>query len=195
MNSTTETTTETNKKSITSSEKMDWYAIRVQNNKERSVLEKLLTEVKFESIPNLLGRTIIPTEKIMSIKNGKKILKEKIIYPGYIFIETSAKGELVNILKKINGASGFVRTRSGEIIPMKDYEVKGILNEQEITNNKDFSNIYIMDEEVDIIDGAFSTFKGKIVKIDPEKERVSVQVSIFGRPTNVDLTYVQIKKR
>jgi transcriptional antiterminator NusG len=158
------------------------------------VLEKLKQEVKFANLDGNLSRTIIPTEKILSVKNGKKIFKEKIIYPGYIFIETDAKGEIINLLKSINGASGFVRSRSGEIVPMKEYEVKNILLEQEATDTKDFSNIYALNEEVEIIDGAFSTFTGIISKLDEQKERVTVQVSIFGRPTNVDLTFLQIKK-
>jgi len=188
-------TTKTKKEAIlTGSESMNWYVIRVQNNKERSVLEKLQNEIRLSNLADKLGRTIIPTEKTVSIKNGKKIFKDKIVYPGYVFIETCAKGELTNILKSINGASGFVRTRSGDIIPMKDSEVRVILHEQEITDTKDFTNIYILDEEIEIIDGPFSTFKGKISKLDTEKERVSVQVSIFGRPTNVDLTFLQIKK-
>jgi transcriptional antiterminator NusG len=187
---TTKTKEVTRKKSQT----MTWYAVRTQNNKERSVLEKLSNEIKFSNMESKLGRSIIPTEKVLSVKNGKKIVKEKIVYPGYIFIETDSTGEIINLLKNINGAAGFVRTRSGEIVAMKESEVKNILVEQEITNTKDFSNIYIMNEEVEIIDGAFSSFKGFISKLDVEKERVQVQVSIFGRPTNVDLTLMQIKK-
>jgi transcriptional antiterminator NusG len=178
----------------TGPETMNWYAIRVQNNKERSVLEKLHYEIKFSNISDKLGKTIIPTEKIVVIKNGKKIFKEKIVYPGYIFVETSAKGEVANLLKIIKGAAGFVRTRSGDITPMKDSEVKSILHEQEITDTKDLTNIYVLDEEIEITDGAFSSFKGKISKLDIEKEKVSVQVFIFGRPTNVDLSFLQIKK-
>ena len=175
-------------------ETMNWYAIRVQNNKERSVLEKLQNEVKFSNLTDKFGRTIIPTEKIVAIKNGKKVFKEKIIYPGYIFIETCAKGEIAIILKNINGAAGFVRTRSGDISPMKDYEVKKILVEQEVTDNLDLSNIFTLNEMVEVIDGPFSSFKGKITKLDTDKQRVKLEVAIFGRDTDVDLTMSQIKK-
>lgn len=179
---------------IRGTETMNWYAIRVQNNKERSVLEKLQNEVKFSNLTEKFGRTIIPTEKTVALKNGKKVFKEKIVYPGYIFIETCAKGEIANILKSINGASGFVRTRSGDISPMKDYEVKKILVEQEVTDNLDLSNIYTLNEMVEVIDGPFNTFKGKITKIDSDKEKIKIEVSIFGRATEVDLTMTQIKK-
>jgi len=175
-------------------ETMNWYAVRVQNNKERSVLEKLQNEVKFSNLGEKLARTIIPTEKTVSIKNGKKVFKEKIVYPGYIFIETSAKGEIASILKNINGVAGFVRSRSGDISPMKDYEVKKILVEQEITDNLDLSNLFTLGEMVEVIDGPFSSFKGKITKIDSEKEKIKIEVSIFGRATEVDLTMAQIKK-
>jgi transcriptional antiterminator NusG len=175
-------------------ETINWYAVRVQNNKERSVLEKLQNEVKFSNLTDKFGRTIIPTEKTVAIKNGKKIFKEKIVYPGYIFIETSAKGEIASILKNINGAAGFVRTRSGDISPMKDYEVKKILVEQEITDNLDLSNIFTLNEMVEVIDGPFSSFKGKITKIEPDKEKVKIEISIFGRANEVDLTMAQIKK-
>lgn len=175
-------------------ETMNWYVIRVQNNKERSVLEKLQHELKFTNLEKKLGRTMIPTEKIVVAKSGKKVFKERIVYPGYLFIETSAKGEISNILKTINGAAGFVRTRSGDIIPMKDSEVRNILQEQEITDHKDLTNIFVINEQVEITDGPFATFKGKIVKLDLEKEKVSVEVSIFGRPTNVDLSFLQITK-
>lgn len=176
------------------SSKMSWYAVRTQNNKELSVLEKLKNEVKISNLEDKLGQVIVPSEKIFSIKNGKKIFREKVTIPGYIFVETSAKGEIANILKLINGSSGFVRTRSGEIVAMKDHEVKKILSDQEVSDNKDFSNTYVLDEMVEIIDGPFSTFKGKITQMDVEKDRLKIQVSIFGRPTSVDLTFIQIKK-
>ena len=179
---------------VTGPETMNCYAIRVQNNKERSVLEKLQNEVKFSNLTEKFGRTIIPTEKIVAIKNGKKVFKEKIVYPGYIFIETCAKGEIAIILKSINGAAGFVRTRSGDISPMKDYEVKKILVEQEVTDNLDLSNIFTLNELVEVIDGPFSSFKGKITKLDTDKQRVKLEVAIFGRATDVDLTVSQIKK-
>lgn len=175
-------------------ETMNWYTIRVQNNKERSVLEKLTNEVKFANLNEKLGRSIIPTEKVVSVKNGKKVFKEKILFPGYIFVETSSKGELNNLLKNINGASGFVRTRSGEIIPMKEYEVKKILDEQVENANIDYNKLFVLDEMVEIIDGPFSTFKGKITKIDLDKEKVKLEVAIFGRPMDVDLNLTQIKK-
>ena len=77
---------------------------------------------------------------------------------------------------------------------MKDYEVKKILVEQEITDKLDLSNIFTLNEMVEVIDGPFSSFKGKITKIEPDKEKVKIEISIFGRANEVDLTMSQIKK-
>ena len=175
-------------------ESMKWYAVRTMNNKERSVLEKLTTELKYSGLEDRMSKCIIPTEKSAQVKNGKKTLREKVVYPGYIFIETSAVGEINNFLKGINGAAGFVRTRSGEILPMKDAEIKKILNEQEESNNIEIMEQHVVGETVEIIDGPFATFKGKISLIDIDKDRVKVDVNIFGRPTNTDLRISQIKK-
>jgi transcriptional antiterminator NusG len=183
---------ENNLKETTS---MKWYAVRVQNNQEKGVLERIRSEIKYLNLESKLGRAIIPTEKVLTIKNGKKYLREKTTYPGYIFIETSIQGELSNILKGIKGASGFVRTRSGDVTPMKEYEVKKILDEQEVSNNIDLSKIYTVGEEVEIVDGPFSSFSGKITGIDLGKERLKIGVSIFGRITEVDLTFLQVKKK
>ena len=90
-------------------EQMNWYAIRTQNNREKSVLEKLGLELTREGLSDILGRTIIPTEKVFSVKNGKKIAKERILYPGYLFIQTSHVGEVNNFLKGIRGSAGFVK--------------------------------------------------------------------------------------
>jgi transcriptional antiterminator NusG len=176
-------------------ENTNWYAVRTQNNREKSVLEKLKLELIRSGIENVLNRYLIPTEKVFSIRNGKKYAREKIVYPGYLFIETKAVGELSNILKGINGAAGFVRTRSGDINPLKEYEVKKMLNEQENNDaitpeNSNFS----IGESVKVIDGPFTTFKGKIHNIDKEKSKVKVEVLVFSRPTVLELDFLQIER-
>lgn len=174
--------------------KMNWYVVKTQNNKERSVLEKLRTDAKFSNLEDRIGEVIIPMENTVVIKEGKRVIKEKIMYPGYIFIETSSVGEVSNLFKSINGATGFVKTKSGEIFPMKDSEVKKIYVDKEKSESEDFSKHFLVNEEVKIIDGPFATFKGKIIEMDLNKDRVKLEVSIFGRPMVVDTTFSQINK-
>mgnify|MGYP003402237352 CR=1 FL=1 len=174
---------------------MKWFAIKTMNNREKSVLERLKHEAIVSNFKNLIGRSIIPTEKVYSIKNGKKVAREKIVYPGYLFIETGAVGEVNNILKGVDGASGFVKERSGNISPLKDAEVRKLLNEQEENNNIEVSNsIFIINEEIKIIDGPFSTFKGKIQSVDSEKKKLKVEVMIFNRSTMVELEFSQVER-
>lgn len=175
--------------------KTNWYAIRTQNNREKSVLEKLKMELIRSGLESTLSRSLIPTEKVFSIRNGKKTSREKIVYPGYLFIETKAVGELSNILKGINGAAGFVRTRSGDISPLKEYEVKKMLNEQENNDaiTPETSN-FSVGESVKVIDGPFTTFKGKINSVDKEKNKVKVEVLVFSRPTMLELDFFQIER-
>jgi len=176
-------------------EVMNWYAVRTQNNREKSVYEKLKMEIDRSGLTEVLGRHIIPTEKIFSIKNGKKIAKDKVMYPGYLFIETSAVGEVNNFLKIINGSAGFVRTRSGDITPLKDSEVSKMLNEHDINSKltANDSNLSI-GELVKVVDGPFATFKGKIANVDDERKKLKVEVLIFSRPTMVELEYFQVER-
>jgi len=174
---------------------MKWYAIRTQNNKEKSVLEKLNLEVNRAGISNLIGRTIIPVEKVLSSKSGKKFLRERTIYPGYVFIETSALGEVNNILKSVQGATGFVRSKSGDIHPIKSEEVRNLLKvEDEKREVVEKLTTFHVDDEVVIIDGPFDTFKGKVQEILEEKQKVRIGVLVFGRMTNIELNYDQIER-
>ncbi len=176
-------------------ESMNWYAIRTQNNRERSVLEKLKLEISRENLNDILGRNIIPTEKVYSVKNGKRVAKERILYPGYLFIETSHVGEINNFLKMIKGSSGFVKSKNGDINPLHDWEVKKMLQEQESNDNKEVdTNIFTVGEEVKVTDGPFSSFRGNVSFIDSEKSKLKVEVSIFSRVTTLELDFIQVER-
>lgn len=176
-------------------DEMKWYAIRTQNNKEKSVLEKLTLEVGRSGMSNLVGRTIIPVEKILSSKGGKKFFRERTIYPGYVFIETSALGEVNNILKSVQGATGFVRSKSGDIHPIKDDEVRNLLKvEDEKREVVEKLTTFHTDDEIRIIDGPFDTFEGKVLEVLHEKQKIKIGVLVFGRITNIELNYDQVER-
>jgi transcriptional antiterminator NusG len=177
------------------SDKMNWYAVRTQNNRERSVLEKLNLELSRTGLGNILGQTMIPTEKVFSVKNGKKIAKDRILYPGYLFIQTSHVGEVNMALKGIKGSAGFVRSRTGDINPLQDSEIRRMFSDQE--NNDTItteSTLFSVGEEVKVIDGAFSTFRGSVCNIDEDKKKLKVEVLIFSRPTMVELDFYQVER-
>lgn len=171
-----------------------WYAIRTQNNKEKWVSDRIKVEFATNNLKDCLGEIVIPHEKTVSVRNGKKVFRDKMLYPGYVFVETSALGELKHLLKTITGAGGLVRTQSGEIHPMRDVEVKRLLakkDDEEITSDK-ISHNFVVGESVIIKDGPFSSFSGSIEEVNGEKVKVSVM--IFSRKTPVDLTISQIER-
>jgi transcriptional antiterminator NusG len=172
-----------------------WYAVRTQNNREKYVIERIKAETSRNNITNLLGRYIIPTEKIFSIKNGKKIPKERTLYPGYLFLETASVAEMNIILKDIKGAAGFVKSRTGEISPLSEEEMSSMLKTQkendEITAE---TSVLAVGEQVKVIDGAFSTFKGTISNVDEARKKLKVEISIFNRITSVDLDFLQVER-
>lgn len=174
---------------------MAWYTIRTQNNMEKWVSDRIRVEFEISNLSDCLGQIIIPHEKVVTVRNGKKIIRDKMTYPGYVFIETSALGELKHFLKTITGAGGLVRTQSGEITQMRESDVKRILTTQEdvdITKTDKVSHNYVVGENVLITDGPFQSFSGTIENIDGEKVRITVM--IFSRKTPVDLTVNQIER-
>ena len=110
---------------------MKWYIVRAQSNRERSVSEKLLKEAEKGDLIGKVGRVVVPMEKSFFLKNGKKVSREKVLYPGYIFVETNAIGELKYFVRGCNGATGFLTNRTGDIIPLQKNEVDRMIGQQE----------------------------------------------------------------
>ena len=173
---------------------MKWYAIKTQSNKEEYVLERIKAELESDGLGSVIGDSIIPMEKNLTVKGGKKIIKDKIVMPGYIFIETSHTGEINQVMKNITGAGGFLRGRDGSIQHMRDIEVEKLFKDQKREEEIDISKLYIVDEEVKVMEGAFSTFKGIITGVDSDKQKLKVQIAIFGRLTDIELDFGQVEK-
>lgn len=169
---------------------MKWYIVRTQSNRERSVAERIKTD---PDLQGKIGEVLVPMETTFHMKEKKKIKREKIMYPGYIFVETNATGELKYFLRGCNGATGFLTGRDGIIKPMSKVEVDKMLGQHQETQKTEIEIPFIVGEEVRITDGPFSTMVGKIEYIDGEK--VKVNVSIFGRITPLEVNVLQIDKK
>ena len=173
---------------------MKWYVLRSQNNREKSLSEKLIKEGEVGDLMGKIGRVIVPIENSFYLKNGKKVKREKVKFPGYIFIETNAVGELKYFLKGMNGAQGFLTSRAGDILPLTQLEVDRMIGEQQrVKEEVEVDVKYIVGEEVQILDGPFNTFDGKIEQVNGDK--VKVAVSVFGRITLIELNINQIEKK
>jgi len=172
---------------------MKWYIVRAQSNRERSVSEKLRKEAEKGDLMGVVGRVLVPTEKSFSVKNGKKITREKVMYPGYIFVETKSIGELSHFIKACDGATGLLSDRSKKPQVLSIKEVERMIGVQEqITLDQEVKNNFVAGEDVRIVDGPFNSFTGTIESITDQ--RIKVTVMIFGRKTLVDLNTSQIDK-
>jgi transcriptional antiterminator NusG len=168
-----------------------WYTVRVQSNRERFVSEKIKMEYSRngEDI-----NVLVPTEKQFYLKNGKKAFKDRVMFPGYIFVESANTERLQEALKVIPGNTGLLKNKSGEFAVLKQHEIDKMVTDDEHNKSVDLSNTFILGEVVKILGGPFDGFRGSVEEIHPDKSKVKVHVSIFGRATPVDLNMDQIVK-
>jgi transcription termination/antitermination protein NusG len=171
---------------------MKWYIIRTQSNRERSISERIKSESEKGDLMGKVRKIIVPIENTFYMKNGKKIKREKVLYPGYIFIETNAIGELKYYLRGVNGASGFLTDRGGKIQELSLTDVNRMIGIQEELS-KEVEIPFVVGEQIKICDGPFSTLSATIEHIDGDKVRVSVP--FFGRTTPLELNINQIDKK
>ena len=172
---------------------MKWYVIRTQNQREKSVAERLIKESENGELIGKVGQVIVPLEKIVYLKDGKKVQKDKVMLPGYIFMETNSLGELKYFLKVLKGTSGFLTERNGDIKSLTENEVNKMIGRHTESMSNEFSLSYNIGEEVIINEGPFSTMKATVEKIQDQK--VVLAVSIFGRKTPLTLELHQIDKK
>jgi transcriptional antiterminator NusG len=170
----------------------NWYTVKVQHNYEQKVSDRIELEMKRS---NREIKVHIPKERTFLAKNGKKVPREKALYPGYIFVETESIGELVRIVRETSGASNILKGKDGAFATLRVDEANKMLNQKQEFEQPFNNELYIIGEDVEIIDGPFTDIVGKIDTINLETKRVVVLVSIFKKITPVDLAIDQITKK
>jgi len=172
---------------------MKWYIVRAQSNREKSVSERIMKDAEKGDLIGKIGQVIVPTEKSFHLKNGKKVQREKVMFPGYIFVETNAVGELKYYLKAVNGATGFLTNRGGDIQSLTQAEVDRMLGVQKQKEESlETGNQFIPGEDVKVLDGPFANFIGTVESMKDQK--IKVEVLIFGRKNIIELNSLQVEK-
>ncbi len=174
-----------------------WYVLRAIGGKEKKVKEYVESEINRLNLADLISQVLIPTEKVYQIRNGKKVSKERIFYPGYVLIEAALVGEVPHILKDIPNVIGFLGDpRTGDPIPLRQSEVNRILGRvDELAESDEEINVpFFVGETVKVIDGPFNSFSGVIEEVNDEKKKLKVMVKIFGRKTPLELSFMQVEK-
>jgi transcriptional antiterminator NusG len=174
-----------------------WYVVRAISGQEKKVKQYIEVEINRLKLSDYVSQVLIPTEKIIQIRNGKKIAKERSFYPGYVLIEALLIGEIPHTIKNITGVIGFLgETKGGEPVPMRISEVNRILGKvDELTEAEGtVTTNYVVGESVKVINGPFNGFNGIIEEVNEEKKKIKVTVKIFGRKTPVELNYGEVER-
>ncbi|CAM4409932.1 transcription termination/antitermination protein NusG [Flavobacterium terrigena] len=174
-----------------------WYVVRAVSGQENKIKAYIEQEVNRVGMGDYISQVLVPTEKVVQVKDGKKISKERVYFPGYVMIEANLTGEIPHIIKSITGVIGFLgETKGGDAVPLRMAEVNRMLGKvDELSVKTENVNIpFSIDETVKVIDGPFNGFNGTIEKINEEKRKLEVMVKIFGRKTPLELSFMQVEK-
>tara|TARA_B100001123_G_scaffold72673_1_gene81652 strand:+ start:248 stop:778 length:531 start_codon:yes stop_codon:yes gene_type:complete len=172
----------------------NWYIVQSHSNFENKVAKIIKEEAEKLKFSEKIEEIIVPTHDVTEVRRGKRVQRKKKYFPGYVLIKTEMDNDLYHMIKNIKKVTGFLGSK-GIPVPVSDKEIEKILGQIKDGVAQPKSAIdYSVGEKVQVIDGPFASFNGLIEDVDEEKSRLKVSVSIFGRPTPVDLEYNQVEK-
>ena len=175
---------------------MKWYVLRAVSGKEAKVkeyLEKAI--VNNDVLKDNVGEILLPTEKYAVLRNGKRVIKEKLYLPGYVLIQARLQGEVANTLRFMPNVLGFLGGLDNPS-PVKQADINRILGsaEESTIEVAEVAVPYNVDDAVKVTDGPFSGFSGIIEEVNAEKRKLRVMVKIFGRKSPLELSFSQVEK-
>ena len=172
-----------------------WYVLRAVSGKEAKLKEYIDAEIKHnELLSTHVSQVIIPMEKHASLRDGKRVIKEKISLPGYIFVEANLVGDVAHTLRFMPNCLGFLGGLDNPS-PVPQSEINRMLGTAENSEVMDTMNVpYAVEDAVKVIEGPFSGFSGVIEEVNSEKHKLKVMVKIFGRKTPLELSFMQVEK-
>ena len=172
----------------------NWYIIQSHSSFENKVAQLIRDEAEKAKISDKIEEIIVPTHDITEVKRGKRVQRKKKYFPGYVLIKSEMDNNIYHMIKDIKKVSGFLGSK-GTPVAVSDIEIEKILGQIKDGIAQPTSSVeYSIGEKVQVIDGPFASFNGLVEDVDEDKARLKVSVSIFGRPTPVDLEYNQVEK-
>ena len=171
-----------------------WYSLRVISGKEMSIQEEIMREISDAGISEQVSEVFVPYEKVVALRNNKKVVKDKMFFPGYILVKMDMNAKSRHIVENTPGVIRFVGPKGGEPVPLRGREVKRIFGEVERKEGKEIlAAPFSVSDPVKVVSGPFIDFTGVVEEIFEEKQKVKVEVSIFGRPTPIELDFFQVE--
>jgi len=170
-----------------------WYAVHTIAGHENKVKDVLTRRAQVEGLWNLdIFEILIPTEREMTTRNGKRYEMDRKVFPGYILVQMALTEECFKLVKSTSGVTGFVQS-GNKPVPLEEYEVKRILSNLE-TSKEAPKVSWSKGDAIRVIEGPFSDFSGKIEEVNTDREKLKVLINIFGRDTPVELDFSQVEK-
>jgi transcriptional antiterminator NusG len=170
-----------------------FYVLRAISGKENKVREYIESEMKNSDLGEYVTQVLIPTEEVVTVRNGKKVVKERSYLPGYVLVEAKLVGEVAHRLRNIPNVIGFLGGIENPN-PLTPLEVDRILGRVDVLREKGVDLQFLVGETVMVIDGPFNGFNAVIDEVNAEKKKLKVMVKIFGRKTPLELNYGQVEK-
>ena len=172
---------------------LEWYSIRVVSGREVKARDNILFEAEEAKIDKDIEEIFVPTQKVVEVRQGKKRVKEKVFFPGYILIKMDLNNESRYIIENADGVLNFIGSNNIPI-PLRSNEVSRIIGEVEKKEGQPVIECpFNVGDSVKVTDGPFDDFVGFVDEINKDKQKVKVMVSIFGRPTPVELDFFQVE--
>jgi len=182
---------------MTDTDLKKWYVVRAVSGQENKIRSYMESEINRLGFSDFVEEILVPTQKVIQIRKGKKVSKEKVYFPGYIMIKANLSGEVPHIIKSLTNVIGFLgETKGGDPIPLRTAEVNRMLGKvDELSSESESISIpFIIGESIKVIDGPFNGFNGTVEKVNEDKRKLEVMVKIFGRKTPLELSYMQVEK-
>jgi len=171
-----------------------WYIVHAYSNFEKKVAEDIENKARQKGLEHLFEKILVPTEKVVEVRRGRKVDSERKFFPGYVMVRANLTDEAYHLIKNTPKVTGFLGTDK-KPMPISDAEADRILHQvQEGIDRPKPSVSFEVGEQVRVSDGPFASFNGTVEEVDEGRSRVKVAVSIFGRATPVELEFGQVEK-
>jgi transcriptional antiterminator NusG len=170
-----------------------WYIVHAYSNFEKKVAEDIQNKAKQKGLSNLIEQIIVPTEKVVEVRRGRKVDAERKFFPGYVLVRATLTDDVFSLIKNTPKVTGFLG--DSKPVAITDKEAERILHQvQEGVERPKPSVTFEVGEQIRVSDGPFASFNGFVQEVDEERARLKVEVSIFGRAVPVDLEFGQVEK-
>jgi transcriptional antiterminator NusG len=172
---------------------MRWYVVKVQSGREESIREAIERRVKIEGLQESFGQIIVPTEKVTEMRNGKRVVKERKLYPGYLMVNLEFNDRMLYLFRETSGVGDFVGGGVNKPPPpMNDHEVARMLGQRGVHVDVAAKSKFDKGDKVKVKDGTFAGMEGEVKEVLEGKGAIRVELTIFGRPVPVELEYWQV---